>query len=279
MAGFEDRFWAKVDVRDFGGCWWWTGWVCNGYGRFGPRKEYAHRVVWELLVGPIPAGLVIDHDHPVRGCGNTLCVNPGHLAVVSRSVNNHRGRGTRRNNTSGIPNVFYVKTKDRWQAQVRGGGKLYYGPCRRTKEEAAGDVPGVEARAVPDEECSVAGCHRFARRRGWCVMHYSRVIRFGGPGPAGPMGKADSLENRFADAVQVRGACHVWVGSVTKQGYGSIGFKGRKLLAHRVAWFLAYGGWPVGRVGRRCSQRLCVRADHLYCFALDEPGYHSAPAG
>ena len=97
-------------------------------------------------------------------------------------------------------------------------------------------------------------------------MHYRRVIRYGGPGPTYEIGKAASLEVRFWNAVQPWGACHIWHGSISKNGYGTIGHKGRKLYAHRVAWQLAHGEYPLGRIGWLCDQRLCVRADHLRLF-------------
>jgi hypothetical protein len=85
-----DRFVDKVDIAD-SGCWEWTGWT-NGvhYGKFfastEARKVYAHRWLWEQVVGPIPDGLTIDHL-----CRNTLCVNPDHLEPVTTGVNTARG--------------------------------------------------------------------------------------------------------------------------------------------------------------------------------------------
>ena len=263
LVTFEDRFWSKVDVRDFNSCWLWTGWVCNGYGRFGPKKEYCHRIAWELLIAPIPQGVVIDHDHPRRGCKNGLCVNPAHLDVVPRGVNTHRWRATRRNNTSGCPNVYWHNARKRWRAEIRMHGKTFTGPFRVAVEEAAADLPGVEQRAIPDD-CEVVGCRKPAVKGSFCGMHFQRVQRYGGPGPAGPMGKADSLENRFLDAVHVRGDCHIWFGSVNGGGYGTIGYKGGKVYAHSAAFWLAYGHFPYGRVTWLCENRKrCVRVDHL----------------
>jgi len=94
-------------------------------------------------------------------------------------------------------------------------------------------------------------------------MHYRRVIRYGGPGPATEIGNASSLETRFLNAVHPYDTCHLWRGSISKNGYGTIGFKRKKLYAHRVAWQLAYGQYPLGRIVWTCGNRLCVRADHL----------------
>lgn len=44
------------------------------------RIEFAHRVVYEALRGPIPDGLVIDHL-----CRNRACVNPSGLKSARRS--------------------------------------------------------------------------------------------------------------------------------------------------------------------------------------------------
>lgn len=91
---FFDRFWSKVDKSDLGGCWLWTGHTVDGYGRIrlGTRERdphaYAHRVAYEFLVGPVPAGLQLDHLCRVRHC-----VNPDHLEPVTNRENTVRGLG------------------------------------------------------------------------------------------------------------------------------------------------------------------------------------------
>lgn len=71
------------------GCWVWTGSADpRGYGHVMIKRKcnMAHRVVYELLVGPIPEGLQLDHL-----CHNPWCVNPEHLEPVTPTQNNLRG--------------------------------------------------------------------------------------------------------------------------------------------------------------------------------------------
>jgi hypothetical protein len=83
-----ERLMAKIDQSD--GCWVWTGArSVQGYGRIwnDGTTRLAHRVLYELGVGPIPAGLDLDHV-----CRNTTCVNPSHLEPVTHAENMRRIR-------------------------------------------------------------------------------------------------------------------------------------------------------------------------------------------
>ena len=81
----ERLFWQYIEKKDQLGCWPWSGPTREGrYGVIGQR--YAHRFAYELLVGPIPRDLEIDHL-----CRNRLCVNPDHLEPVTHRENILRG--------------------------------------------------------------------------------------------------------------------------------------------------------------------------------------------
>lgn len=122
----DQRFWAKVDRTSPDGCWLWTGAIYgNGYGhafRSG-RHRAAHRVSYELSVGPIPEGMDLDHLCRVRHC-----VNPAHLEPVSRRENLLRGDTTNARNAAkthckrGHPltpeNVFPNQLRKGWRICV-----------------------------------------------------------------------------------------------------------------------------------------------------------------
>lgn len=73
------------------GCWEWLGArMPSGHGQMqGPdgRVVLTHRIAYELLVGPIPLGLVLDHL-----CQNPPCMNPTHLEPVTHRENTRRHR-------------------------------------------------------------------------------------------------------------------------------------------------------------------------------------------
>jgi hypothetical protein len=80
---FETKYFIAPD-----GCWLWESAVNqNGYGRFWHKNKTkkAHRVSYEIYVGPIPDGLQIDHL-----CRQASCVNPHHLDVVTQKENQRR---------------------------------------------------------------------------------------------------------------------------------------------------------------------------------------------
>ena len=89
-ARLQEQFEAQYEVAS-NGCWLWTGKVQNsGYGQmsvFGGIAP-AHRVAYELYVGAIPEGLVIDHL-----CRTRFCVNYEHLEPVTAQTNILRGNG------------------------------------------------------------------------------------------------------------------------------------------------------------------------------------------
>lgn len=103
LADLPERIATKIHVNDATGCWEWTAALGSaGYGKVhweGKVRE-AHRVVYELLIGPIAPGLVIDHlchtdaceAARIRsGCIHRRCQRPEHLFAVTQGANVLRG--------------------------------------------------------------------------------------------------------------------------------------------------------------------------------------------
>lgn len=100
----EARFHRNYRVSP-DGCWPWVGPVNrDGYGRHriapGQPERPAHLISYEEHVGPILAGMQIDHVCHTRAvregtcsggpCRHRRCVNPDHLEQVTPSENTLR---------------------------------------------------------------------------------------------------------------------------------------------------------------------------------------------
>jgi hypothetical protein len=128
----EARFWNRVERTE--GCWLWRGTVMKiGYGaiRFGGRNRTAHRVSYELNVGPIPEGKQIDH-----ACRNRLCVNPDHLRPLTDGENKQNLSANRSSNTSGVRGVSWYEPRGKWMAKATVRGKQHYLGYFTSLEEA-----------------------------------------------------------------------------------------------------------------------------------------------
>ena len=94
-----ERFWPKVDQRGADECWYWRGATMGGgYGHIRVdrgRTVPAHRLAYELLVGPIPLGFTLDHFRlnpgPRLAPCSRACVNPTHVEPVTNLENTMRG--------------------------------------------------------------------------------------------------------------------------------------------------------------------------------------------
>lgn len=86
VTDLPHRIASKIEHCE--GHWLWTGWSNDTgypYVHFDRRDQPAYRVVYELLVGPIPDGLELDHL-----CCIPRCVNPAHLEPVTHAENQRR---------------------------------------------------------------------------------------------------------------------------------------------------------------------------------------------
>lgn len=99
-AGRANDFLSKIDKPAIG-CWVYRGHITKaGYGayRTPTANKLAHRMMWEIMNGPIPKGMCVCHS-----CDNPPCCRPDHLWLGTQPENvkdmwsKGRGRpGTRR---------------------------------------------------------------------------------------------------------------------------------------------------------------------------------------
>lgn len=127
----KDRFWARVETGAPDECWLWKMSTTKaGYGQIGWHDgktvtALAHRVAYELSVGPIPEGLVLDHL-----CRTPRCCNPAHLEAVTQRENIMRGTSP----VARLVGATHCKNGHEWNEQntwVRREGTRECRACRR----------------------------------------------------------------------------------------------------------------------------------------------------
>lgn len=129
----QERFWAYTEKTDT--CWQWMGARnSSGYGSFVPvkgEKWTAHRYAYTVTVGPIPDGMVLDHQ-----CFNKSCVNPSHLTLCTQKQNLENRPSAYSNSQTGVRGVYPDPHGKGFVAQVKHDGKIYYFGSYETIAEA-----------------------------------------------------------------------------------------------------------------------------------------------
>ena len=140
------RLWRRVDRS--GDCWLWTGATFrNGYGYLNQwvdgrwKHGLAHRVMWELVHGPVPEGMNVLHSCDVRAC-----VRPDHLHLGTQSENIQEMDERGRRNPAAIPRGERNGNAVLTDADVQAIRTAYTG--RHGEKAALGRRYGVSAAAI-----------------------------------------------------------------------------------------------------------------------------------
>lgn len=168
----EQQYWSRMSVTA-AGCWEWNGTRDeHNYGRIHLKYRHrgAHRVVYEMLVGPIPDGLQLDHL-----CRNPPCVNPAHLEPVTQRENLLRGNTLAAANAAKThcPQGHEYTPENTYQS----AGKRRCRRCesaagarRYQRRKAARGQPQITQENLPPDLVPVTGWNRQRR-------HYAKAGR------------------------------------------------------------------------------------------------------
>lgn len=118
--------------------------------------------------------------------------------------------------------------------------------------------------------CTIGGCGKSIRARGWCSGHYQRYQRTGDPVPESQRDpEASPIESLLA-RITLSGSCWIWTGA-TVAGYGAVKRDRRKVRAHRYVYEAMVAPIPEGLVlDHLCRVTRCVNPDHLEAVTIGE---------
>lgn len=249
----ENRFWERVTVTGF--CWLWSPYradAVNYYfrvdakGTLMPVRTYAY----ELLVGPVPEGGMLDSQ-----CRIHACVNPDHVTLKTLD-----------DFTSPVCTEYNCEDKSFALARCWYHYRWWYWTSQQRKEFIPKHDKG---------ECVLKDCKAVRRRMGLCYTHNKRLkksgpdsVRIKPKRGMKPLSQEELIRGQLDDflrKIEEVGECWVWRGRVRKHDGTPIH---RTSTAQRYGWLAVHGAFPPEgvRLIRKCSNELCVSPQHRELF-------------
>ena len=107
--------------------------------------------------------------------------------------------------------------------------------------------------------CTVEGCDDYRKGQGLCSKHYARVRSSGTTDLI-----VESVEERFWKHVDKTETCWNWAGTENGRGYGFFWDGNKYVQVHRYAYQKLKGVIPNGlQVDHLCFNKLCINPAHL----------------
>lgn len=154
----------------------------------------------------------------------------------------------------GCPNLIYCKSlcNKHYKRQKKYGNPLF-------SLTSTSDNP---------RKCSIDDCDKNYYANSFCQTHNLRFYRTGNPlGYKTLRGKGNSEEEKFWSKIKTIAnpeKCWEWQGCRNTKGYGLSTFKGKRAVAHRIAFYLHNGYWATNDVCHSCDNPPCCNPNHLW---------------
>jgi hypothetical protein len=116
---------------------------------------------------------------------------------------------------------------------------------------------------APARICSIGGCGKRHKAKGFCVMHYYRLMRNGDAKVAKKAANGECIN--FLQNMKASQDCIDWPFGKFSDGYGSIHFEGKTMRASRASALLHHGKPESQKMeaAHSCGNRLCVNPKHI----------------